>query len=224
MSEQKTTLTPEQRNHFASRTKHDAKLLEGGASYDENGRLTVTPEQIENLGRDFTAEQLDNFFERTQEGRQIIDHRNHLNAFDNALGGRLGYAVRAPLANKANGIDFESLEPENYRAWAEREEFDADFDNFHDEAVVTATLNKVRRSGYDLSQLADKLIRYPEYRIGKEVTVMRNGRNGTPPYPESGWRVTKIRPDGRLEVSSENQDVRKFVDIETLIDWSKTDR
>lgn len=218
------TFTPDQRHNMKERALHDAKLLEGGADYNERGVLTPTASQKEHLAQTFTREKKEQFRNETLEGQQIALHSGVLGEVDAILSSGLGNAVlRSPM----------ELAPiEDYAPWMKANGIQLDVEALahvspHDSAEAAdaykAAQDKVRGSIHELQLLGDKLIQYPQFGIGHEVSVLRNGNGETPPYMQAGWKVESVLGSGRLNVvaTTEQGTISKAVSADQLLAWSQ---
>lgn len=206
------------------RALHDAKLLEGGADYNERGILTPTADQKERLAAPYTRERREQFKAETVEGQQIALHSGVLGEIGDILNSSLGNAIiRKPG-------ELKSLE--EYAPWLHENGVKLDVETLlretpHDSAEAAVAyktaLDEVHGSIDDLQVLADKLIQYPQFGIGQEVTVMRNGNSETPPYLQSGWKIEGVLGNGHLNAVATTTEgkISKAVSPDQLLAWSQ---
>lgn len=218
--------TDEQREHMKSRTIHDAKLLTAGAEYDNSGRLVVTKKQLGELASTLASEKLEEFQE-TLDAQWIHHHATKLHRFQNVVGANnLHYAI---LARSYPGDRESDLSIGTYREWAEDNELNIDFDGLtadtnktnDDEKVATKqAMEVVQTAQAELAHLREVLTQYPQYGLGREVTVLRNPRDGKEAYAEKGWQVRNILANGLLRVLSPDQKNTKDVPVDKLQEWA----
>jgi hypothetical protein len=225
MSEQAHNFSPAQRDSMASRTQVDASLLipRGEAEYDEHGHLSPTGEQIERLYIDNVLEpQVPEFMDKTPEGQAISAHLKTIQRFDAVISSGLGNAVMHDTTEPLPEV-------QEFREWSEYNRLGIDFDELSEEAKKPQGDRpyylemRLRDLVTPMDKLTLGLIQFPQFRLGKEVTIERSERDGHPAYLESGWTVSEVMASGKLKVTrvTEKATLDKFVSIDRLWDWNR---
>lgn len=183
-------------------------------------QVTVAFENTE-AGVGATTEQYAEF-DQTPDGQQIRQLWHQLQTLEASLRLQLGYNVPVPSEGSARPEGLGELGAlRQLREWAvdtqlDRNVFEAD-DLSND--VLREALEAVNTAQAEMLHLRDELIAHPELRTTRDVTVRRNGRDGTPDYMESGWQVASVRGDGKLILQSEAQKLRKSATVDELLSW-----
>lgn len=205
---------------------HDAKLLGAGAEYDESGRLVVTRKQLGELASALASEKHGEFQE-TLDGKWIHYHTAKLHRFQNVVGANnLHYAI---LVRSYPGDRESDLSMDTYREWAQESGLDIDFDGLaadtnelHDDKKIATkhAMETIQAAQTELAHLREVLTQYPQYGLGREVTVLRNARDGKEAYAEKGWHVREILANGLLRVLSPDHKSQKDVSVDKLKEWA----
>lgn len=221
MSEQVPRLTQEQRQHTASRIIHDADLLRHGAEIRDDGSLRPSDDQVRELYvKNVLEPQVPEFLEKTPEGQAISENLKAVQRLSTAINLALGHAVILDTTRDLPVID-------DFRAYADY--LDIDFDRLDGKgAEGYMARNRYIRELHardfvtPLNDLTLDLIEFPQFRLGSEVTVGRNGHDGQPEQLEDGWQVSHIVVNGELGVSRQvpEGDLFKIVSVAQLQQWN----
>lgn len=196
-----THLTKEQRRALGQRIVHDAKLIEGGAGFDEYGHFIATPQQITSLQEQHRLQEAEEAFSKTPEYGIISGHLAHLSKIEHTVGAIHGqYPVIVAREDASQG-KYPALDRMEETDYLMSNGIDVDLRSVSNATDARNALARIVEAESALERLTNILRDRTDIRIGARVAVPRpadtDHRFG---WVQDDWRVRGISANGELFV------------------------